>query len=183
MLRVIGGKYKHRILDQPPSDLTRPTKDIAKGGLFNSIGNSLVKRSFLDLYSGSGAIAIEALSRGAERVVAVDKSSIAYAVIKKNIANLGIAEGIDVICSSAHDAVVSLASKGEKFDYIFLDPPYDDDIDVDFIDSIVALGVTTEKTIFILETDKKRNPEEFLHYAIKELHYGRTYIYLMRRKQ
>ena len=91
MLKIRGGKYLHRVIEQPDMSITRPTKDSAKEGIFNSLG-LLSGLSFLDLFSGSGQMAIEAISRGAEKVVANDINRSAYDIIQKNLKKLGINE-------------------------------------------------------------------------------------------
>ena len=91
MLKIRGGKYLHRVIEQPDMSITRPTKDSAKEGIFNSLG-LLSGLSFLDLFSGSGQMAIEAISRGAEKVVANDLNRSAYDIIQKNLKKLGINE-------------------------------------------------------------------------------------------
>ena len=91
MLKIRGGKYLHRVIEQPDMSITRPTKDSAKEGIFNSLG-SLRGLSFLDLFSGSGQMAIEAISRGAEKVVANDINRSAYNIIQGNLKKLGINE-------------------------------------------------------------------------------------------
>ena len=89
MIRIRGGKYLHRVINQPDLSITRATKDSAKEGIFSSLG-SLNGLSFLDLFSGSGQMAIEALSRGAKEVSLNDKNRDAFKIIMNNLKSLGI---------------------------------------------------------------------------------------------
>ena len=120
-LRVIGGIARGRQLRQVPGDATRPITDRVKEALFNILGANIQGASMLDLFAGTGSVGIEALSRGAARVVLVDKDSRAIETIKANLELTRLWEGAEVIRG---DAFRHLAGKSqEAFDYIFLAPP------------------------------------------------------------
>jgi len=108
---------------------TRPTSDRAKENLFNIISEKLEGARFLDIFCGSGAIGIEALSRGAKEVVFVDSSAAAVGAVRTNLAKtkLGRAE---ILQMTAERAVSRLDRDGRRFDIVFLDPPYDLDVEV-----------------------------------------------------
>lgn len=181
MLRIIGGKYKHRKLEQPPLNITRATKDATKEGLFNSLGNEIVDSVFLDLFSGSGAIGIEAYSRGAKSVYLVDKSLEAVNTINKNLINLDIKE-ITVINCDYNKALKKLKSKNLLFDFVFLDPPYKFTINIEFVKFLENSGVLRDNCKILIETDYRIDLNEFSKYNAKMLKYGKTYIYILRRK-
>jgi 16S rRNA (guanine966-N2)-methyltransferase len=126
-VRVISGTAKGHKLQVPRGLTVRPTPDRAKQALFNIIGERVVGCRFLDLYAGTGAIGIEALSRGAEEVVFVEKRSRVARIIARNLAKTGLAARARVVVA---DVAQTLAKMGEEptiFDVIFADPPYNDE--------------------------------------------------------
>lgn len=124
-MRVISGTARRTTLETPVGQHTRPTSDMAKEGLFNILAAEIPCANFLDLFSGSGAIGIEALSRGAKHAVFVDNSKTAIAATKINLTKTGLCEQALVIEATASQAIDRLTTAGELFDIIFLDPPYD----------------------------------------------------------
>jgi 16S rRNA (guanine966-N2)-methyltransferase len=123
-MRVIAGKFRSRPLTAPRGFDTRPTSDRLRETLFNVLAARIEDAAFLDLYAGSGANGIEALSRGANRVVFVEKATPAIAAIRANLQALGIREGHQLETRSAAASVKRLNEQGQHFDLIFLDPPY-----------------------------------------------------------
>lgn len=119
-LRVIGGKYRSRLIRVPSLRGLRPTPDRVRETLFNWLGQDLTGLACLDLFAGSGALGFEAASRGAVRVVMVEKDRAAVAELERSRAALG-AEQVAIIGS---DAMVFLAKARERFDVVFLDPPF-----------------------------------------------------------
>ena len=124
MIRVISGIYKNRRLKKVPGLTVRPIQDKVKGSLFNILGERLRGSVCLDGFSGTGSIGIEALSRGASRVVFVEEYFPAVKVIRANIAKCGAEEKALVVHREFNRAVIDLAKKKASFDVIFLDPPY-----------------------------------------------------------
>lgn len=129
MIRIIGGEYKGRHLIVPKSTSVRPTSDRVRESMFNILSSrtDLAGKSVLDLFAGSGALGIEALSRGAAKVTFVDKSIDSLRVVKENLSNLGLSaqdRGQDVIKVIKSDALSFLAGSDEFFDVVFCDPPY-----------------------------------------------------------
>lgn len=133
-MRVIAGTFRSRILKEVDNINTRSTKDKVKEQIFNSVGPYFDGLNVLDLFSGSGSIGIEALSRGARRCVFVDKERVAIKVITDNVLNLKIQEKSEIIQSMYLDY---LNSTNEVFDLIFLDPPYSLE-ELDLIISIIS---------------------------------------------
>ena len=122
-MRIVAGKYRHRLISYPDdAEHIRPTKDRIREALFSSLGD-ITSLVVLDLYAGSGALAIEALSRGASKAYLVDNSKIALSTIKKNISYLGI-DNIEILFMNDFDALESFKNKNIKFDLVLLDPPY-----------------------------------------------------------
>ena len=126
-MRVIAGQYGRRKLQAPPEQV-RPTSDMLRETLFNVLtaGNSeaLAGTVWLDVFAGSGAVGIEALSRGAARVYFVESARDAAVVIRQNLKSLGIAEGFEIHERDAPVALERLAGTGVQCDVCFLDPPY-----------------------------------------------------------
>lgn len=178
MIRVVGGKFKRRVLEQPDSSITRPTKDIAKEGLFSSLGD-INNKSFLDLFSGSGAISIEAYSRGASPVYLNEKNRDALKVINSNLDKLGITD-IKVLNKDYKDALAYLSSKQITFDIIFLDPPYKMIIDESFINAILLYNILNKDGIIVAETDYDIDKNLVEKYNVKILKYGRSLMNIIR---
>ena len=121
MIRIVSGKYRHLILKQPNVTSTRPTMDKVREALMSSLGFFIQNRTVLDLFAGSGALGLEALSRGAEKCVFVDNNFEAIKTIKENIRLLKIEEETEVIKS---EYMSYLQNSNEIFSLVFLDPPY-----------------------------------------------------------
>jgi 16S rRNA (guanine(966)-N(2))-methyltransferase RsmD len=127
-MRVIAGIYRRRILKSLKGLSMRPTSDRLRETLFNVLGSNVAGSRFLDLFAGTGAIGIEAFSRGAAEVVFIENHPPAVALIRRNLASLHIRSGATVLASDALRALEKLASRlrGEPtgYDFVFLDPPY-----------------------------------------------------------
>lgn len=123
-VRIIGGHYRRRLLDFPGSAGLRPTPDRVRETLFNWLGQDLPGWACLDLFAGSGALGFEAASRGAARVVMIERERAALEALEKNRAVLG-ADQVEILRA---DALAWLADSHETFDLIFVDPPFDSDL-------------------------------------------------------
>ncbi len=145
-----GAKRGHKI--KAPRGI-RPTRALLKRSLFDRLGEWIVGVRMLELFAGSGAVGLEALSRGAESVVFVDNSRQSFLAIKENIDRLGYKGRAVVIKSRVDRALRDMASRGEKFDFIFADPPYKM-VQLERILELVA-EVLDEDGVFVLETHKK----------------------------
>ncbi|MDR3776997.1 MAG: 16S rRNA (guanine(966)-N(2))-methyltransferase RsmD [Terracidiphilus sp.] len=129
-MRIIAGTLRSRSLQAPSGLATRPTSDRLRETLFNVLSPRIRGAAFLDLYAGSGAVGMEALSRGADRVTFVERAPAALAVLRANLTKLGLTAGFHIQSSSvgAYLRRAQTGSKAEKsaaFDVVFLDPPYD----------------------------------------------------------
>lgn len=130
---------------------TRPTTDRIKETLFNMIAFDLPECQFLDLFSGSGAIGIESLSRGAKRAVFVEQGDKQLACIRGNLEKTRLTENAQVIGTSVLEAIKTLGTRKEKFDIIFMDPPYAlQGIDM-ILETIEEKGLLEEEGYIILE--------------------------------
>ena len=129
-MRIIAGTYRSRPLKAPPGLSTRPTSDRLRETLFNVLAPRMQGAAFLDLYAGSGAVGIEALSRGAEHVTFVERAPAALKVLRGNLERLGIGSGFRIHSGSVGEFLRSAAKPGPKpdrYEVVFLDPPYDEE--------------------------------------------------------
>jgi 16S rRNA (guanine966-N2)-methyltransferase len=127
-MRIIAGTYRSRRLDAPPGLSTRPTSDRLRETLFNVLAPRVGGAAFLDLYAGSGAVGLEALSRGAATVTFVERAPVALKILRRNLEQLGIESGFAVRAESVAAYLRSAAKKSPKpgrYEVVFLDPPYD----------------------------------------------------------
>jgi len=136
-MRIIAGSYRSRTLVAPAGLKTRPTSDRLRETLFNVLAPRIEGADFLDLYAGSGAVGIEALSRGAARVEFVERAPAALAVLSANLARLGMTAGFRIHNRSV-GAFLRLLKPAMGFDFVFLDPPYD--AAREYAATLVALG-------------------------------------------
>lgn len=124
-MRITGGEFRSRPLKAPKGSATRPTSDRVREALFSILASRASRAgSVLDLYAGTGALGLEALSRGATSVVFVERSKEALAALGANVASLGVGARARVLASSVERAATRLS--GERFDLVFVDPPYAD---------------------------------------------------------
>ena len=127
-MRVIAGSYRSRILKSLKGLALRPTSDRLRETLFNVLGAGVAGSRFVDLFAGTGAIGIEALSRGTAEVVFIENHPPAVNLIRSNLASLGIRSGFTVLSADALRGLAMLASRKKEadpgLDYVFLDPPY-----------------------------------------------------------
>ena len=125
-MRVISGTYGGHILKTLKGGKLRPTSDHLRETLFDVLGPLIEGASFLDAYAGSGAVGIEALSRGAREVVFLEHHRPATELIRQNLAALDIHEGFELLPMTVLKAFEKLAEDGAKFDFAFIDPPYEE---------------------------------------------------------
>lgn len=124
MIRIISGLYKGKRLKRVPDSLVRPIPDKLKESLFNIIQEDIRGSVFLDGFAGTGSVGIEALSRGAEKVIFVDNYYPAIKVIKANLSKCGAEDKSRLLRKEFNRAVIQLAQEKMKFNLVFLDPPY-----------------------------------------------------------
>ena len=180
-MRVISGVARGTKLYTLEGEQTRPTLDRVKESVFNIIQNEIRDAVVLDLFSGSGAISIEAASRGAKKVVACDKSKKAIDIINKNIEKTHLEDKIDVYNLDYKECLNRINDM--KFDLIYLDPPYKTDYAEKSIEQIIKLELFHKETIIIVETDGENvisNIEKQNVKIIDKRKYGRAIIVFLK---
>ena len=181
-MRIIGGKYRSRVLAEFAGQDVRPTSDRAKESLFNILSLKLYGARVLDLFCGSGALGLESLSRGAKEVVFNDFAKDSLAILKKNLATLKIPANGDEAKLLNADYLVCLESVRGQFDMIFIDPPYRFDYGIKALEKISQKGLLTENGVAVYERDRPFDGEIEGLEKYDERKYGKTYITFFRKK-
>jgi len=156
-MRIIAGKFRSRQLKSLKGLALRPTSDMLRETLFNILGPRVEESRFLDLFAGTGAVGIEALSRGAISAVFVENHPAAVRIIRENLASLEIKSEARIIASAVTPALAKLQEeRAAVFDFIFLDPPYANENDYEStFHSLENSSLVAESTIVIAEHHKK----------------------------
>ncbi len=178
MIRVNAGKYKGRKILEPDSNVTRPTKDIVKVGLFNIIRNEIKDSYFLDLFAGSGQIGIEALSRDAKKVYFVERDKEVLKILNSNLSFCD-KSNYELINSDYEKYLISIKNI-LKFDIIFIDPPYKMIIDLEFINNLIN-NYLNDNGIIIFEREDYFNEEINNNINFKEYKYGRSKLFVYKK--
>ncbi len=158
MLRIIAGKYRSRKIQDVKSDKTRPTTDKNKESLFNSLGQFFETGRALDLFSGSGSLGLEALSRGIEHVTFVERDPFAYKIIIGNIKTLKIPESKYRVQKA--DVFSFLRNDDNKYDLILADPPYALNKYQELLELVASGQLLTSNGIIVMESDKSKHLPE-----------------------
>ena len=152
-MRIISGTARGTKLFTLEGETTRPTLDRVKESMFNIIQNEVQNSIFIDLFSGSGAIGLEAASRGAKRVILCDKSKQAINIINKNIEKTHLKEKVELY-NLDYELLLKTKIK-EQADIIYIDPPYKSDFAINAVNIILENGLVSEHSTIIIETDEE----------------------------
>lgn len=163
-MRVIAGKARRMTLAVPAGNHVRPTTDRIKETLFNIIQNDIYGSKFLDMFSGSGGIGIEALSRGAEEAVFVEKNKDALNCIEYNIEHTHLGDDAEILPMDALSAVRNLSCRGRYFDLVFMDPPYEQNMELPVLEALDGSGIIDEDSLIIIETSLRTDETLFNNY-------------------
>ena len=176
-MRVISGKYRGKKLKEFDLSTTKPTIDRVKEAIFNLIQFDVVDSVVLDLFSGTGALGIEAISRGAKKTYLVDNNDKAIQIIKENVKNM--TEDFEVVKSDFMDFL----SRKKKFDIIFLDPPYATDFGLVAIEFIIKNDMLNDDGVIVFETSDDKSVElNFNGFNIDRRKYGTVAVYIIRKE-
>lgn len=177
-MRIITGIAKGRILLSPLGNETRPTLDRIKQSMFNIIQFQIPGKRALDVFAGTGSLGLEAVSRGASYCVLVDKSPNTFPLLKKNVENLGFTDKCKLYNEDSYEVLKKLGNAGEKFDIIFIDPPYMKDMIPPSIALIEEYGIINHDGIIVTKIDTKEEVYEgsLLHPLCNKRVYGNTTV-------
>lgn len=159
-MRIVAGKWGGRPLRAPRGSVVRPTADRVREAVFGILGDRVAGASVLDLFAGTGAMALEALSRGAAGAVLVESSPEAFAALSGNVSALGATEAV-CLPVDYRKALRGLASKGRRFDLVFLDPPYGRGLVGRSAAEIHRAGLLAPGAVVVAERAAKDPDEEF----------------------
>ncbi len=183
MMRIIAGSARRRPLETLSGDeVTRPTSERVKEGLFSAIQFELEGRHVLDLFGGSGQLALEALSRGAASAVIIDDNTEAIEIIKTNAKKTELIKKCRISRMDYSEFLKSAATKGETFDLVFLDPPYAKDVKDEVLKKVSRAGILAPGAIVVCESDIDRFPEEDDAYGLvfrRKYRYGRIHVAML----
>ena len=160
-MRIIAGRYRGHPIIAPAGRTVRPTTDRVREALFSILGASVEDASVLDLFAGSGALGLEALSRGAARAVFVEAAPVSIGALHKNIQRLG-AEVARVARGRVEDTLPRLARDGETFDLVFLDPPYNKGLAGEILARLGAGPLLRPGARVVAEHEADLSPPEIL---------------------
>ena len=174
-MRVVSGKYKGRKLKEFNLNTTKPTLDKVKEAIFDMIQFDVVDSVVLDLFSGTGALGIEAISRGAKKTYLIDNNIQAIKIIKENLK--GVTEDYSVI---NQNGLEFLKSNNEKFDIVLLDPPYQTDLGLKAIEILINENKLNNNAIIVFETSNDLNIElNYPSFKIIKKKYGTVAVFKM----
>ena len=159
-MRIIAGSAKGRRLRAPAGKQTRPTSDRVREALFNILGPPPTGAWVLDLFAGSGALGLEALSRGARRAVFVEESKIAMQSLRQNIDDLEFSGAVQVHQGEALRSLRRFAREDRAYHWIFIDPPYATELAEQCLQEIGAASILASTGLVIVEHDRRSQPGE-----------------------
>ena len=183
-MRIIAGSARGATFDAPQGRDTRPTLDRVRENVFNILQMKVREARVLDLFSGSGAMAFEAISRGAASAVLVDVDRAANQIERRNADKLRMQDRCRILHCDWQQAVRQLTAQNEKFDLVFLDPPYAGPLMDESLKAIAEIDIVSENGIIVCESSlDKEMPELPAPYEKgREYRYGKIKVTIYRRK-
>ncbi len=178
-MRIITGTARGTKLKTLEGKDTRPTTEMCKEGVFSAIQFELHDRVVLDLFGGSGQMALEALSRGAERAVIIDSSRAACEIIKENAAKTKLMKQCRIVTADWKEYLRGVKGK-EKFGLVFLDPPYTEGILDEILRKIKESDILAPGAIIVCESDKDGIPTPIDGWNFKLYRYGKSHVTMIR---
>lgn len=158
-MRIVAGEARGRRLTVPPGDRVRPTPERVREALMSALQTEIPGASVLDLFAGSGALALEALSRGAARALLVEKDASVARVVRRNIAACGFEPRARLLRGDALVHLRRLNRRGERFDLVFLDPPYASGLGPSALRILAGSSLLPPGAVVVLEHPPDRPPE------------------------
>ncbi|HEY5626940.1 MAG TPA: 16S rRNA (guanine(966)-N(2))-methyltransferase RsmD [Nitrospira sp.] len=184
-MRVIAGSHRGRRLCGPDGTTVRPTSDKVREALFSILGSRIPGCRFLDLYAGTGAVGIEAFSRGATAVTFVESDPKAVQLMRKNFTTCGLLDQADVRLASTQTFLQRPQWWHGPYDLLFADPPYADNDQVELLRAVWQPGLLTAHALVVLEQDARTEHLESIEQAkfIRRYVYGDTALFLYGRAE
>ncbi|MDP1989926.1 MAG: 16S rRNA (guanine(966)-N(2))-methyltransferase RsmD [Syntrophales bacterium] len=182
-MRIIGGQARGRQIRLPAGCRIRPTADRVKESLFNIL-HPVEGTSFLDIFAGCGNVGLEALSRGARGSVFVEKDLRLVEAIRENLRLLGFEGQGEVIAAGAQQGLRRLGKRGERFDILFADPPYDEDFLPEILKCLEGAELLAENGIIVLQHSVREDPKESLTRTLvmtDQRRYGDTLLSFLKK--
>ncbi len=183
-MRIIGGQARGRSIIAPPGEKTRPTQDYVRESLFNIIRWEIADARVLDLFAGTGALSLEAVSRGAHSAVMIDMDRAACACIKKNMLTTKLEAQCRLIERDYKAAIAQLAREGAVFDVVFIDPPYRMDNTGEMCAQLADSGLLSPECLLLVEHKRGMAPLADPRFeAADQRNYGETQITFLRLRR
>lgn len=180
-MRVTGGIFGGRKLQTISGRATRPTTDKVRQAIFNVLMHDVEGAKILDIFAGSGALGIDALSRGAKLTVFVESGRAQVNAIKNNLRNLGLAA--DVLVEDYRTACRHLSESENKFDLIFADPPYDEVTPSEIMETVLQYGLLSPDGLLIIEHKRGQAKDSDKMHLLKKRRFGQTEVSFYAQKQ
>ena len=180
-MRIIGGQARGRTLVAPSGDKTRPTQDYVRESLFNILRGRVEEARVLDLFAGTGALSLEAISRGAAQAALVDTDRAACEAIRANIERVGAGDCCELIRRDYRQAMDVLSAAGRQFDLVFIDPPYRMENTGEMVAALYDRGLLSEGCLLVVEHRRGKAPQLDARFEAYDLRkYGDTEISFVR---
>lgn len=151
-MRIIAGECKGMRLEAPEGRNVRPSSDLLRGALMSALGGFFAGERVLDICAGTGAMALEFLSRGCGQAVAIESDAEALAVMARNAAHTRLKDRLEVMAMGAVKALPKLAGEGRKFDLVYVDPPYDSGLYESILKALLALDLLSPAAQVLVES-------------------------------
>lgn len=183
-MRIIAGENRGKKLKAVPGMKTRPTADRVKEAVFSSIHDTLYGSRFLDVFSGTGNMALEAVSRGAEMAVLLEKDTDALNVIQDNVTACRQNERCTIMRGDSFASMNTLYRQGKQFDFIYVDPPYQAGLYEEVLKNIAEKNLLAQDGLILLECAKNTSlsMENSIFFIYKEKCYGDTCVLYVKKK-
>jgi len=181
-MRVIAGDLKGRRLMAVPGNSTRPTTDKVKESVFNIIGPYFDGGAVLDLFAGTGALGVEALSRGMQRAVFVDQDPKALRVVRQNVEACRLQDRVEIYRNDARRAIAVLAKQKKRFELVFMDPPYHLDLLPGLAASLIQQDLLAKGAVIVAEHSVERKLPDQIEsfFCWKAVAYGEISVSIYR---
>ena len=183
-MRINAGSFKGFSIATRPIPGTRPTSDKLKQVIFNVLGPAVQGKAVLDLFSGFGCLGLEALSRGARRVVFVESNPRCAKILQENLSHISGSHDASVMTQDVFKAIPRLEKQGEVFDIVLSDAPYDKDVHSKLLNTLLQSAILTEQSLLVFQHEKR---EQLFKIArawkiLQSYHHGNSSITLFRKE-